>query len=71
MAEPYYTDEVINLWQVDPGYHGTPHPIVMGGPTFEYYTKLSHFSVGIDADVFYAIGFDLGASVTGTLKYTF
>ena len=45
--------------------------MVLGGPTFEYYTKLSHFSVGLDADVFYAFTFDLGASVTGYLKYTF
>jgi hypothetical protein len=44
---------------------------VQGGPTFEYYTKLSHFSAGIDVDVFYAIGFDLGLNATGNLKYTF
>jgi hypothetical protein len=55
----------------NPGYHDAPHPLGMGGPTVEYYTKLSHFSVGGEADIFYAIGFDLGMNVTGFLKYTF
>ena len=73
MNEEYFNDEVVvEAWDgANPGYHGSPHPVVIGGPTFEYYTKLSHFSVGIDADVFYALGFDLGTSVTGNLKYTF
>ena len=73
MDPDYYQQEVVGgAWGgFDPGVHGVPHPIVMGGPTFEYYTKLAHFSVGVDADVFYAIGFDLGASVSGSLKYTF
>ena len=30
--------------------HQSPHPVFFGGPTVEYYTKLSHFSVGLDAD---------------------
>jgi hypothetical protein len=55
----------------DPGYHATPHPLVMAGPTIEYYTKMSHFSVGVDVDVIYALGFDLGTSATGTIKYSF
>lgn len=68
----YQTAVVQDAWGGnDPGYHSSPHPVAMGGPTFEYYTKLSHFSAGLDADVFYAIGFDLGANVTGYLKYTF
>jgi len=73
MEEQYFNEEVVSdAWgDQNPGYHGAPHPVVMGGPTFEYYTKLSHFSVGFDADVFYAINFDLGASLTGNLKYTF
>ena len=73
MNEQYFNEEVVeDAWGgQNPGYHGAPHPVVMGGPTFEYYTKLSHFSVGLDADVFYAINFDLGASITGNLKYTF
>ena len=51
--------------------HGTPLPAAFGGPCIEYYTKLSHFSVGLDADVDYVIGFDLGLNATGYLKYTF
>lgn len=70
---PYYTEDVLgDAWGIgDPGYHTGPHPVAMGGPTIEYYTKLSHFSVGLDIDAFYAIGFDFGANATGTLKYTF
>lgn len=77
MERSYYEDEVLGYWGIsdpgfsDPGFHGAPHPIVLGGPNVEYYTKLAHFSIGMDADVFYAIGWDLGASVTGNLKYTF
>ena len=73
MDETYYQTEVVQeTWGGnDGGYHSTPHPLVMGGPTVEYYTKLSHFSVGLDVDAFYAIGFDLGTNVTGYLKYTF
>lgn len=73
MDEAYFQQEVVlDAWGGNNGgYHDTPHPLVMGGPTVEYYTKLSHFSVGADIDAFYAIGFDLGANVTGYLKYTF
>jgi len=73
MDEAAYAEEVVQgAWGGnDPGYHSAPHPLAMGGPTLEYYTKLSHFSAGLDVDVFYAIGFDLGANVTGYLKYTF
>jgi len=51
--------------------HGGPYIPVGGGPTFEYYTKLAHFSVGADVDVLYIIGWDLGINPTGYLKYTF
>jgi hypothetical protein len=73
MNDEYYNTEVVqDAWGgVAPAYHTSPHPVGIGGPTFEYYTKLSHFSVGVDADVFYAVGFDLGANIAGTLKYTF
>ncbi|RME23397.1 MAG: hypothetical protein D6798_13570 [Deltaproteobacteria bacterium] len=72
MERTYYEDEVLRAWGIeDPGLHGQPHPIVQGGPNLEYYTKLAHFSLGLDADVFYAIGWDLGMSVTGNMKYTF
>jgi len=55
----------------DPGFHNAFKPIVFGGPTVEYYTKLSHFSVGVDVDVVYGIGWDLGLNTSGALKYTF
>lgn len=77
MDEKYYAAEVVGdsgggAWQGQrPSVHDSPHPVVLGGPTFEYYTKLSHFSMGVDVDIFYAVGFDLGASATGTVKYTF
>jgi len=73
MDPGYYQSEVVEgAWGgVPTAVHEQPHPVVLGGPTFEYYTKLSHFSAGIDADIFYAVGFDLGVSATGTLKYTF
>jgi hypothetical protein len=60
-------------WQqsTDPTVHGQPLGVVQGGPTIEYYTKLSHFSLGADVDVVYIIGFDLGINATGYLKYTF
>ena len=70
--EAYQTDVVQDAWQgFQPTYHEQPHPVVMGGPTFEYYTKLSHFSLGIDTDIFYAVNFDLGMNITGSMKYTF
>jgi hypothetical protein len=73
MDEAFYQEDVvIGAWGgQDPSYHKQPHPVVIGGPNVEYYTKLSHFSVGADVDVFYAVGFDLGTSVTLALKYTF
>jgi len=68
-----YLNEVVGgeFRGYDPGYHGGVKPLVLFGPTFEYYSKLSHFSVGIDADIFYAIGFDLGVNATAFMKYTF
>lgn len=72
-APPGLGRTILQEWGLaaDPGYHNSPHPTLIGGPNIEYYTKLSHFSVGLDVDVFYAIGFDLGASATGNMKYTF
>lgn len=66
-----YADDVIGEFQGEPGLHNSPKPIVFAGPTFEYYTKLSHFSIGVDVDVVYGIGWDLGLNATGSLKYTF
>ncbi len=66
-----YTEDVIPAFGADPGIQGSIHPYGFAGPTLEYYTKLSHFSVGIDADVFYAVGWDLGLNASASLKYTF
>lgn len=51
--------------------HAGPKPVVQAGGTFEYYTKLSHFSLGVDADFQYAIGLAGGPAITGYMKYTF
>lgn len=68
-----YTDTVVNgYWGgATSNVHNGLLPVVGGGPTLEYYTKLSHFSVGVDADITYVIGFDLAVSPYGYLKYTF
>lgn len=72
LIEPnFYTEDVLSEFEYDPGMHNAIKPIVFAGPTFEYYTKLSHFSVGIDVDIVYGIGWDLGLDATGSLKYTF
>ena len=51
--------------------HEGPLGMVIGGPTIEYYTKLSHFSIGADVDFTYIIGFNPGMFPSGYLKYTF
>jgi hypothetical protein len=66
-----YVEDVLNEYGGDPGLHNAPKPLVFAGPTFEYYTKLSHFSIGVDVDIVYGIGWDLGLNGTGNLKYTF
>lgn len=74
IEETAYQTVVLRDWglgEADPGFHNQPKFLVMGGPTFEYYSKLSHFSVGIDADIFFAFRFDLGINWTGYFKYTF
>jgi hypothetical protein len=70
--EGFWQDQVLPAWGVDPPpYHEGTHILVLGGPTLEYYTKLNHFSIGIDADITYATDFDVGVNVTAALKYTF
>ena len=73
MDETYYNENVVPVLGIDPStdIHQNPHPVVIAGPTFEYYTKLAHFSAGLDVDAFYALSFDIGVSITGSLKYTF
>ena len=46
-------------------------PTITGGPTVEYYTKLSHFSVGADVDAIFAFGFDRSVNASAYVKYTF
>jgi hypothetical protein len=70
-GEAFRNDVEGGTWGVTTTVHRTPHPLVLVGPTLEYYTKLSHFSIGADVDVLYALGFDLGVDATGYLKYTF
>jgi hypothetical protein len=50
-----------------------PLPLAQLGGTFEYYTKLSHFSLGADVDGQFVIATApaLGVQATGYLKYTF
>ncbi len=62
--------EGVNDVVLTEGYHSTPHPVGSGGLELEYYSKLSHFSVGLNADAVYAIGFDLSLNASAFLKYT-
>jgi hypothetical protein len=80
MDRSAYDSEVVGLsqnqgaWngpQNAPGVHNGALPMIYAGPTFEYYTKLSHFSIGLDADIIFPIGLDLGASIALFFKYTF
>ena len=68
-----YQEEILPEYGLaaDPGYHNAIHPMGMGGLTFEYYTKLAHFSIGADADIIYGVGWGLGWDASGYLKYTF
>lgn len=70
-ADPWANVVLPAYSDVDFGWHNSPKPVFFGGPTAEYYTKLSHFSVGVDIDVFYGLGWDFGLNATGALKYTF
>ncbi|MCO4744474.1 MAG: adventurous gliding motility protein CglE [Proteobacteria bacterium] len=69
--EQSWNEEVLPSFGRGTNVHSSPHPFGFGGPTFEYYTKLSHFSIGADVDVSYAVGFDLGLVATGYAKFSF
>jgi len=71
--EDTYTDKAVGeSWNgQEPAVHAGALPMAVGGPSLEYYTKLSHFSVGADVDIYYVIGFDIAASPSGYIKYTF
>ncbi len=46
--------------------------MIFGGPGLEYFTKLRHFSIGLEADfVFMALTQSLGFQVVPTLRYAF
>lgn len=54
------------------GLLGTNDAYVAGGPGFEYFTRLRHFSVGLAADVAYLPkAKTAGLAVTPTVRYTF
>lgn len=72
MEPEQYNDVVVAGWGGQTAsLNAGPLPTVMGNPTLEYYTKLSHFSIGLDVPIMYVIGFDLGISPLGYMKYTF
>lgn len=73
LMEPEAFAEVVRTeWGgARPQVHDAPHPIGFFGPTVEYYTKLSHFSVGLDVDFSYALFFDANVGGQAYFKYTF
>jgi hypothetical protein len=71
LGREFYNTEVVEEFGFVPSAHQGVHPLVLAGPTMEYYTKLSHLSLGADVDAMYVLGFDLGVMATGYLKYTF
>ncbi len=72
MNEQYYQELIVTPLGIDAAVHRGPQPTIRGGATLEYYTKLSHFSVGADIDVLMVLGsLGFGLSPAGYLKYTF
>lgn len=71
MDSGFYQENVLADFGGEPGMHNAPKPLVFGGPTLEYYTKLSHFSLDLDVDASYGIGWGLGVNASGGFKYTF
>jgi hypothetical protein len=71
MDPTYYEADVVSQFGTPANVHEGPLPMGLFGPTIEYYTKLSHFSVGVNVDATYVVGFDLGISPFGYMKYTF
>lgn len=69
--EAWQTRVVPEWGGFDPGLYNSVKFMAYGGATLEYYTKLSHFSFGINADFVYILGFDFGLKAGGFFKYTF
>lgn len=66
-----YANEVVPAWGVDPRLYNSVKVMFQAGPSLEYYTKLSHFSFGLNVDFLYVLGFDYGIKATGFFKYSF
>ncbi len=71
MDEIAYAEEVVPIWGVEPVANAGPIPVFGVTPTIEYYTKLSHFSLGADVAALYWLNVGFGITPTGYLKYTF
>jgi hypothetical protein len=73
IAPDSYTNTVQPAWGGNVSLvNGGPLPLILGAPTLEYYTKLSHFSVGVDVEAQYVFTMnDLGLTPSGYMKYTF
>jgi hypothetical protein len=72
VTDDVYNGYVANEWGgAQAAMHAGPLPMALVGATFEYYTKLSHFSIGADVDAEIVIPHALGFAYTGYLKYTF
>ena len=71
MDELYYQEKIVPSFGATSIVHQGVKPVGMGGLTFEYYTKLSHFSIGLDADFMFVVGVGAGANTNGYFKYTF
>lgn len=71
----YEQDVVADTWGLPPGATPPVHEGVTGGffvgPTIEYYTKLSHFSIGIDASFKWVFALDYAIDASAFVKYTF
>ena len=71
MDELYYQEKIVPSFGATSIVHQGVKTVGMGGLTFEYYTKLSHFSIGLDADFIFVVGVGAGANTNGYFKYTF
>lgn len=69
--QAYDRDVVGDAWSgAQSAAHTRPHPLGFLGFHLEYYTKLSHFSIGADIDAIYQLDFDVNVVGVGWLKYT-
>jgi hypothetical protein len=73
MDEVAYQEDIVQgvFGGVEPVANAGPIPVFGATPTIEYYTKLSHFSLGADVAVLYWLNVGLAIGPTGYLKYTF